>query len=149
MIRHLLAVCVALAALMSAAPARAAIDTDCLIAIKSKSGWSREHKAKVVFVTGVELSRVSGSLPVDVKHHYVVILHEHSLPTVARLDNPLPGVQREFTARDLARLYAINHEPMATQIAGEGMNLKWRLRGRNAKGWVDEDFAFFLSVLKN
>lgn len=148
MTRHFVAACLALVLLLSSAPVRAAIDTECLIAVRTKSGWSREHKAKVVFVTGAELSPISGMLPVDTRQLYIVILHEHGLPTVARLDHALPGVQREFTARDLARLYATHHEPSATQIAGEGANLKWRLRPRTAQGWVDDDFALFMSVLK-
>lgn len=130
MLRYLAPFCFAFAVtLTSAPPARAAFDCECLISVQTKRGWSKEHRARVVFVTGLELARISAALPVELPQVYVVILHEHGLPTVARLDALLPGVRQAFTERDLTRLYTAHSEPLATQIVGEGRNLKWRLRG--------------------
>jgi hypothetical protein len=149
MIRHIVIASLLLAAaLHGTAPAHAAADSECLVALKTRSGWSKEHRVKVVFVTGLELSRVASTLPIRFHQVYALIFHDSGLPTVARLDATLPGVQREFTERDLARLYALYSEPLATQIAGEGRDLKWRLRGRSGTGWADESVALQTSVSK-
>jgi hypothetical protein len=58
---------------------------------------------------------------------------------VARLDLAFQGVKREFSADDYLRLFLTDAPMIATQIVGEGRNLKWRIRGRTAQGWVDEE----------
>lgn len=111
------------------APAQAAFERDCVVAVKSRSGWSKEQTSTVYFMTGLELARITRVLRVEFRQIYAVIMHDNGLPTVARLDGMVPGVGREFTADDFARLFEREPEHLATQLDGEGRNLKWRLRG--------------------
>jgi hypothetical protein len=136
MIRLFLLAC----ALLCAAPsAHAVVERDCIVALKAKSGWSREHRRTVYFMTGLELSRITTTLKIDFGHVYAVINNGRSLPAVTRIDAVLPGVRREFTEADFVRLFVNNYERPAIQIDGEGRNLKWRLRGRTFDSWIDDD----------
>ena len=111
------------------APAQAAFERDCVVAVQSRSGWSKAQTSTVYFMTGLELARITRVLRVEFRQIYAVIMQESGLPTVARLDGLVPGVGREFTADDFARLFERDAEHLATQLEGEGRNLKWRLRG--------------------
>ncbi len=133
------AVILLIAMLQAAAPAHAVVERDCVVALQSKSGWSREHKRTVYFMTGLELSRITTVLRIDFGHVYAVISNGRNLPTVTRIDTVLPGVRREFTDADFVRLFVNNYERSAIQIDGEGRNLRWRLRGRTFESWVDDD----------
>ena len=140
MSRKLAITCALILALFCAAtPARAVIERDCIVAIQAKSGWSREQKTTVYFMTGLELSRITTVMRIEFHQVYAVITNGRNLPTVVRLDTVLLGVRREFTDADFVRLFASDYDRVATQIDGEGRSLKWRLRGRTAGGWIDED----------
>jgi hypothetical protein len=129
MMRCLLVAC----ALLAAAPLRAAVERECVVSVLTKSGWSPERRSTVHFVTGLELARVTTTLPVELRNVYAVISNGGALPTVLRLDTVLLGVGREFTPDDLARLFDLGNEHLATQFAGEGRTFRWRLRGRAAE----------------
>lgn len=150
MTRVLALVCFAIASLMHvAAPAHAVVERECLVTLQSKNGWAKEYKATVLFMTGLELSRVTTALPVEFHQIYAVISLGRGLPTVARLDLGLQGVKREFNAGDYVRLFAADGTRVATQIIGEGRNLKWRLRARTSHGWVDEDMPPLSGMVKH
>lgn len=125
--------------LFAAAPAHAVVERDCIVALQAKSGWSKEQRRTVYFMTGMELSRITTVLKIDFGQVYAVINNGRSLPTVTRIDTVLPGVRREFTETDFVRLFVNNYERPAIQIDGEGRNLKWRLRGRTFDSWIDDD----------
>jgi hypothetical protein len=125
--------------LQAATPAQAVVERDCFVALQAKSGWSKEHKRTVYFMTGLELSRITTVLRIDFGQVYAVINNGRNLPTVTRIDAVLPGVRREFTDADFVRLFVNNYERRAIQIDGEGRDLRWRLRGRTYDSWIDED----------
>lgn len=133
--------------LSAAAPAHAVVERDCYVAIQAKSGWSKEHKSTVYFMTGLELARITRVMKVDFGQIYAVISNGRSLPTVTRINAVLPGVRREFTDADFVRLFVNHFERQAIQIDGEGLNLKWRLRGRTFDSWVDEDMPSINQLL--
>jgi hypothetical protein len=138
MARHILHASALSLVLLLAAPAHAVVERDCVVALQAKSGWSKEHKRTVYFMTGLELARITKVLRIDFGHLYAVIMNGRSLPTVTRIDTVLPGVRREFTDADFVRLFVGDFSRVATQIDGEGRSLKWRLRARSFERWVDE-----------
>jgi hypothetical protein len=138
MARHILHACALCLVLLIAAPAHAVVERDCVVALQAKSGWSKERKRTVYFMTGLELSRITKVLRIDFGQLYAVIMNGRSLPTVTRIDTVLPGVRREFTDADFVRLFVGEFARVATQIDGEGRSLKWRLRARSFDRWVDE-----------
>lgn len=119
-----------LCALLASAPAHPAVERECVVSVQLKNGWSPERRSTVHFVTGLELARVTTTLPVELRNVYAVISNGGALPTVVRLDTMLLGVGREFTPEDLARLFDLGNEHLATQFVGEGRTLRWRLRNR-------------------
>ena len=123
------------------APARAAVERECIVSVRVHNGWSVEHKRKVHFVTGLELARITRTLKVEFHQHYAVIWHGTGLPSVVRLDGALFGVGREFSDSDFLRLFEHAGERHATGLEGEGQGLTWRIRARTATGWVDPQIA--------
>ncbi len=123
-----------LLAVTTAAPA--AIDRHCLVSVQVSTGRSTEQQRRVTFATGLELSRITRVIRFDFHRNYAVIWHGSGLPTVVRIDAVVLGVGREFGATDFERLFGTADEQTATQIEGEGQNLKWRIRARTAEGWV-------------
>ena len=117
------------ALLCGSAPARAAVERECAVSLQAKSGWSPDRKRRVYFMTGLELSRITSVLKVEFRNVYAVISHGSGLPNVVRIDSVLLGVGREFTDGDFARLFEYDPRRLATQLDGEGRNLKWRLSG--------------------
>ncbi len=115
--------------MLAHAPAGAAVERECSVALQAKGGWSQDRKRRVYFMTGLELSRVTRVLKVEFRNIYAVISHGSGLPNVVRIDSVLLGVGREFNEEDFARLFEYDPERLATQLDGEGRNLKWRLRG--------------------
>lgn len=49
------------------------------------------------------------------------------------------GVGREFSADDFQRTFEQAGERQATQLEGEGRNLKWRIKAKTPGGWVDPE----------
>lgn len=143
-----IAAALTLGLLATAAPAQAVVERDCIVSINTRSGWSIENKRRVHFMTGLELSRITTVLKIEFHAVYVVIWHGSGLPTVARLDALLLGVGREFTAEDFLRLYEYEGERLATQLEGEGKDLKWRLRARTPGGWVDAGMPAWSGLMK-
>lgn len=127
--------------LLGAAGTQAAVDRQCIVSVRAASGWSTEQQRRVTFVTGLELSRITRVLHFDFHQHYAIIWHGSGLPTVVRIDATLLGVGREFGAADFERLFGAVEEQPATQVEGEGLQLKWRIRARTPAGWVDRDTA--------
>ncbi|MEQ1774618.1 MAG: hypothetical protein ABL891_12610 [Burkholderiales bacterium] len=117
--------------LLAATPAHAVVERECMVALQAKSGWSAERKRTVRFMTGMELARITTTLNIELRQVYAVISHGTGLPTVARIDTVLLGVNREFTVADFVRLFEDGHARTATQIDGQGRTLTWRLRGRS------------------
>jgi len=136
MYRKLFLACILL---VTAVPAHAVVERDCLMAIHAKSGWSKEQRRTVYFMTGLELSRITTVMRIDFGQIYAVINNGRNLPTVTRVDTVLPGVRREFTDADFVRLFVNNYDRPAIQIDGEGRDLKWRLRARTFDSWIDDD----------
>lgn len=128
-----------MALLQVTAPAQAVVERECFVALQSRSGWSKEQRRTVYFMTGLELSRITTVMKIDFGQLYAVINNGRSLPTVTRIDAVLPGVRREFTDADFVRLFVNNYERAAVQIDGEGRDLRWRLRGRTFDSWIDDD----------
>ena len=128
-------------ALLGTASATAAVDRQCIVSVRVNSGWSTEQQRRVTFATGLELSRITRVLQFDFHQHYAIIWHGSGLPTVVRIDATLLGVGREFGAADFERLFGTADEQPATQVEGEGQQLKWRIRARTPAGWVDRDTA--------
>ncbi len=123
----------------TAVPARAVVDRECIVAIQAKSGWSKEQRRTVHFMTGLELARITTVMKIDFGQIYAVIDNGRNLPTVTRINTVLPGVRREFTNADFVRLFVNSFERPATQIDGMGRDLKWRLRARTFDSWIDDD----------
>jgi len=123
----------------AAMPAHAVVERECIVAIQAKSGWSKEQRRTVHFMTGLELARVTTVLRIDFGQIYAVIDNGRNLPTVTRINTVLPGVRREFTDADFVRLFVNNFERPAIQIDGLGRDLVWRLRARTFDGWIDDD----------
>ncbi|HTD90489.1 MAG TPA: hypothetical protein VK663_07490 [Burkholderiales bacterium] len=147
MLRNFVLACVLFPALLSAAaPAHAVVERDCIVALEAKSGWSKDRKSTVYFMTGLELARITRVLPIEFHQVYAVISYDSGLPTVTRLDAVLLGVGREFTDADFVRLFANDYERAATQLHGEGRDLKWRLRARTPYRWVDAGMPLLSGV---
>lgn len=129
--------------LFTAGAAQAAVERLCVVSVNVSNGWSPERKNKIVFVTGLELSRIRKSLKTapsfqfDFHENYALIWQGNGLPIVARIDEVVLGVRQQFTADDFQRFFEHHSERQATQIEGEGRGLKWRIKGRTAVGWVD------------
>lgn len=134
--------------LLGTAAAQAAVDRQCIVSVRTGSGWSIEQQRRVTFVTGLELSRIARVLHFDFHQHYAIIWHGSGLPTVVRIDPTLLGVGREFGAADFERLFAAAEEQPATQVEGEGLQLKWRIRARTPAGWVDREPAAHSTALR-
>jgi len=119
--------------------AKAAVDRTCLVSLYVNEGWSPERKRKITFVTGLELIRIKLSSKYDLREHYALIWLESGLPIVARIDVTIIGVDREFSADDFQRTFEQAGERQATQLEGEGRNLKWRIKAKTPGGWVDPE----------
>lgn len=131
------------AMLCGIAPATpAAVERECLVTIQLRSGWATEQRKRVVFVSGFELTRMISVLKAEFHNNYALIFHGSGLPTVVRLDIQLIGVGREFIDADFLRLFEHINDQFATQIEGEGRELKWRLRARSGDAWVDPVMQF-------
>lgn len=131
--------------LLGAAGAQAAVDRICIVSVKVSNGWSTEQPRRVTFVTGLELSRITRVLRFDFHQQYALIWHGSGLPTVVRVDALVLGIGQEFGSADFLRVFEHAGEQLATQVEGEGQNLKWRIRARTSSGWVDPDMALIYS----
>lgn len=108
-----------------------------MVSIQLRSGWTAEQRRRVTFVTGFELARMVTVLKVEFRSNYALIPQSGGLPVVVRMDTPLVGPGRAFSGADFLRLFEHFSEQSATQIEGEGRELKWKLRARSGGDWVD------------